>query len=239
MESDKITKAYSSPSWWYDIRGFFILTFAYRNTLWEQIRFFAADLKSPHLEVAIGSGTLFWMILAYRRIRGLSIPEEIIGIDYVDRILDGARHKFGRNKRFRLECMDAAHLPMGNGIFRSINIANAFHCFSDPDAALKEMYRVLADDGVLRLNAILHPGAIWPFKQISKAIFDWGMKKGNFGPSLHCRRYSESIDAGGISHLGCMAFGKYVIRRGGEDGRSYIGWIDSRRMRYSSGENFF
>ncbi|MGN2393366.1 class I SAM-dependent methyltransferase, partial [Pelomicrobium sp. G1] len=29
---EKIAQAYSSPPWWYDVRGFFILTFAYRST---------------------------------------------------------------------------------------------------------------------------------------------------------------------------------------------------------------
>ena len=30
---DEIAEAYSSEPWWYDIRGFFILTFAYNSTI--------------------------------------------------------------------------------------------------------------------------------------------------------------------------------------------------------------
>src|SRR5207253_7871264 len=36
---EEIAAAYSSPPLWYDIRGFFILTFAYNSTLPRQLRF--------------------------------------------------------------------------------------------------------------------------------------------------------------------------------------------------------
>ena len=65
---DKIEAAYSSEPWWYDIRGFFILTFSYRSTLWNQIALFSKNIGENHLEVAIGSGTLFDIILKWRKL---------------------------------------------------------------------------------------------------------------------------------------------------------------------------
>ncbi len=59
---DEIAAAYASPPWWYDVRGFFILTFAYNSTIGRQLRFFGANFGPRHLEVACGTGTLlqFW-----------------------------------------------------------------------------------------------------------------------------------------------------------------------------------
>ncbi len=48
----KIEKAYDSPPLWYDIRGFFVLTFAYRSTLWAQIALFGNNIGPRHLEGA-------------------------------------------------------------------------------------------------------------------------------------------------------------------------------------------
>ena len=42
---DEIAAAYKSAPWWYDVRGFFILTFAYNSTLTPQLRFFGPQLR--------------------------------------------------------------------------------------------------------------------------------------------------------------------------------------------------
>jgi hypothetical protein len=41
--SDEIAQAYRSEPWWYDVRGMFILTFAYNSTLGHQLRFFGPN----------------------------------------------------------------------------------------------------------------------------------------------------------------------------------------------------
>jgi hypothetical protein len=60
---DEIAEAYSSEPWWYDLRGFFILTFAYNSTIGTQMRFFGPNFGPDHLEVACGTGTLLEMVL--------------------------------------------------------------------------------------------------------------------------------------------------------------------------------
>src|SRR6478672_3814286 len=64
---DEIAAAYVSPPWWYDVRGFFILTFAYNSTLTRQLRFFGPNFGPRHLEVACGTGTLLEMVLRWRK----------------------------------------------------------------------------------------------------------------------------------------------------------------------------
>jgi ubiquinone/menaquinone biosynthesis C-methylase UbiE len=88
VEATTAADAYDSPPWWYDLRGFAILTLAYQTTLWSQVSFFARNIRARHLELAIGTGTLFRLVLWLRRL--LRRPAaEICGIDYSPRMLAG------------------------------------------------------------------------------------------------------------------------------------------------------
>mgnify|MGYP001792058916 CR=1 FL=1 len=62
-----LAKAYSAPPLIYDIRGFLILTFSYRSSLPLQINFFGKNIGKEHLDVAVGTGTLLFMILLWRK----------------------------------------------------------------------------------------------------------------------------------------------------------------------------
>ena len=107
----KIEEAYDSPAWWYDIRGFFILTFAYRSTLWAQVRFFARNISSNHLEAAVGTGTLLAMILGWRRLK--KAPSgQITAFDYAEPMLLGARTRFNKNDSIRLMQGEVGHLDL-------------------------------------------------------------------------------------------------------------------------------
>lgn len=174
----KIEKAYDSPPLWYDIRGFFVLTFAYRSTLWAQVALFGNNIGPRHLEGAIGSGTLFGIILAWKKITGRSIDAEIVGFDYAPSMLAGAIRRFKTTPRMRLMQSDVAALDLPDDYFDSANVANAIHCFPDVDAGLKEIGRVLKPGGKLAVNVLLYPRGIQPFKWISEKIDAWGIRKG-------------------------------------------------------------
>ena len=92
---DEIAEAYSSEPWWYDLRGFFILTFAYNSTIGAQLRFFGPNFGPEHLEVACGTGTLLEMVLRWRRWKKLPVVK-VMGIDYAPSMLAGARKRFAR-----------------------------------------------------------------------------------------------------------------------------------------------
>lgn len=174
---DEIAAAYSSPPWWYDVRGFFILTFAYNSTLTRQVRFFASNMGANHLEVACGTGTLLDIVLKWRRITGRPTPR-IAAVDYAESMLAGAVRRFARQPEIEVRHADVAMLPYGDASFDTANVANAVHCFPDVDGGIREMYRVLKPGGVLAVNVLLYPRTPWPLGAIARRLDDWGMRKG-------------------------------------------------------------
>lgn len=174
---DEIAAAYVSEPWWYDVRGFFILTFAYNSTLPEQLRFFGRNYGSEHLEVACGTGTLLELILRWRKWKKLP-PTHITGIDYAESMLAGAMRRFADKPEIKFEHADAAVLPFAESRFDTANIANSVHCFPDVNGALKDIFRVLKPGGTLAANVLLYARGTWPLKPIADRINDWGIKKG-------------------------------------------------------------
>lgn len=174
---EEIAQAYVSEPWWYDVRGFFILTFAYNSTLPAQLRFFAGNFGENHLEVACGSGTLLDLVLRWRKWKGL--PQvRITGFDYAESMLAGAMRRFANNPLITLEHADAADLGFGDAAFDTVNIANSVHCFPDIDGAFHEIFRVLRPGGRLAANVLLDPAGPWPLKRIAQRINAWGIRKG-------------------------------------------------------------
>lgn len=174
---DEIAEAYKSEPWWYDLRGFFILTFAYNSTLGAQLRFFGPNFGPRHLEVACGTGTLLQWVLRWRKWKKLP-RVHIVGIDYAESMLAGARHRFAGNPDIELKHADAAALPFPDASFDTANIANSVHCFPDVDGALRDILRVLKPGGTLAANVLLYPRGPWPLKGIAERINRWGIRKG-------------------------------------------------------------
>jgi ubiquinone/menaquinone biosynthesis C-methylase UbiE len=174
---DEIAAAYDSPPWWYDARGFLILTFAYNSTLGRQLRLFGPNFGAEHLELACGTGTLMEFVLRWRRWKKL--PEvHVVGVDYAESMLAGARRRFATHPNIELRHADAADLPYPDASFDTANIANSLHCFPNVDAALREVFRVLRPGGTLAANVLVYPRGVWPLKAIAERINRWGMRKG-------------------------------------------------------------
>ncbi len=177
----KIARAYDAPTWWYDLRGFFILTFAYRSSLFSQLRLFGDNIGAQHLEVAVGSGTLLDLVLRRRRWSGTSRRTSggrIVAFDCAPSMLAGARERFAHDAGIEVVRADVARLPYCNESFDTANIANAVHCFPDVDAAFAEVARVLRPGGSLALNALLMPRGGRLGRVIAERINAWGIKKG-------------------------------------------------------------
>lgn len=175
--AEDIARAYDSPSWWYDLRGILVLTFAYRGTIPRQLRFFGRNIRQQHLEVAVGSGSLLDLILKWRRRKGLP-DANIVGIDYAPAMLAGAVHRFRGRDDVDVKLADVAALPFPDSTFDSINIANALHCFPDIEGALVEIQRVLKPGGQLAVNVLLFPRGARPTRWLANRINVWGMNKG-------------------------------------------------------------
>lgn len=181
---EEIAEAYKSEPWWYDVRGFFILTFAYNSTLGSQLRFFGRNFGARHLEVACGTGTLLELILRWRQWKKLPTVE-IVGIDYAETMLAGARHRFKGKTNITLQHADAAQLPFADASFDTANIANSIHCFPDVDGALRDIFRILKPGATLAANVLLYPRGYWPFRGIAERINRWGIKKGILYTTYH------------------------------------------------------
>jgi ubiquinone/menaquinone biosynthesis C-methylase UbiE len=173
----EIAAAYDSAPWWYDLRGFLILTFAYNTTLGWQLRFFGPNVGPTHIEIACGTGTLLDLVLRWRRWKGLPAGR-IVALDYAEPMLAGARKRFKRHPEIEVRHADAAALPYPEASFDSGNIANSLHCFPDVNGALRDSFRVLKPGGTLAANVLLNPRGGWPLQSIANRINRWGMRKG-------------------------------------------------------------
>ena len=174
---DEIAQAYVSEPWWYDVRGFFILTFAYNSTIGTQLRFFGPNFGPNHLEVACGTGTLLKMILRWRHRKNLP-KVAVIGIDYAPSMLAGAKQRFAKDPQVQVQHADAAQLPFPDNTFDTANIANSIHCFPTVDGALRDILRVLKPGGTLAANVLLYPSGFAPLRWAAQKINDWGIRKG-------------------------------------------------------------
>ena len=154
---EKRGMAYDDPSWWYDIRGFFILMSTYQVMLWTHLAFFAKNLGKKHLEAAIGSGTFLALTLMTCKLKKNQQPEEIIGIDYAERMLRGARRLFKNKKDIQLIQADLTAIDYPDDYFDSVNIAHSFHAFPEPEKVLKELHRVMQPGAKLYVDVLLHP----------------------------------------------------------------------------------
>ncbi len=172
-----VAAAYRSEPWWYDVRGFFILTFAYNSTLGEQFRFFGLNFGTRHLEVACGTGTLLELIFYWRRWKKLP-KVHVVGVDYAEPMLAGARHRFAGKPDLEFLHGDVAEMPFEDASFDTANVANAVHCFPDVDGGLRGVLRVLKPGGTMAANVLLFPRGGWPLRHIAERINRWGMRKG-------------------------------------------------------------
>ncbi|MFC1479508.1 class I SAM-dependent methyltransferase [Planctomycetota bacterium] len=205
MAKPKVTaipaaKAYSSPAWWYDIRGFFILKLSYRDSLLRLIRFFAQNISKKHLEVAVGSGRFLQLSLLWRWImRKPKASGE--AFDYAPSMLLGAQRKFGKSPSWNIELADVGRMSYAKEQFETVNVANAFHCFPDPEQAAREIFRVLKAEGTLCVNALIHPrGPAW-LKGVSERVNTWGIKKGILVSSFDLDHVKEIFVSAGFKLL--------------------------------------
>lgn len=176
-DTPSINEAYSSDSWWYDLRGLFILYFAYRGTIRSQVKFFGNSIGEKHLEIAIGSGSLFKIVLLYRKFKRLPL-EHIDGFDYADKMIAGAQKRLKGFKGVRLFKADASQTSLESNFYDTASIANALHSLPDIEGTIKETNRVLKVGGVFSGNCLLYPKGETLLDKLSTKINAWGMKKG-------------------------------------------------------------
>jgi ubiquinone/menaquinone biosynthesis C-methylase UbiE len=195
---ERVDQAYSDPAWWYNLRGLGILTFAFRTTVWSQVAFLERNLTGNHLEIPVGTGTLLNLVLQWRMFRRRPLGR-IVAVDYSETMVAAARQAFAKWPAVEVARGDVANLPFEDNTFASINIANGFHCFPDPDGAAREAYRVLQPGGTVATNVLLYPRGLPPLRWLAQRIDDWGIRKGLLIKPFELDDISERFERAGFT----------------------------------------
>ncbi|MFH1319439.1 MAG: bifunctional demethylmenaquinone methyltransferase/2-methoxy-6-polyprenyl-1,4-benzoquinol methylase UbiE [Bacteroidota bacterium] len=127
-------------------------------------------LKTNHpqkiLDIATGTGDL--------AIESLSVhPQKVLGIDISEKMLHIGKEKIKRRKIediIELTKADAEHLPFANNTFDAITVGFGVRNFTSLEKGLKEMNRVLKQDGKAVILEFSNPKK-FPVKQLYNFYF--------------------------------------------------------------------
>lgn len=116
------------------------------------------------LELACGTGQL-----SFRLCDSVKSWE---ATDYSPKMIAQAK-KNGSSHKLHFAVADATELPYEDHIFDVVVIANALHIMPDPDAALKEIHRILKPKGILFAPTFVYDPGYNP-------LIIWLMEKAGF-----------------------------------------------------------
>jgi ubiquinone/menaquinone biosynthesis C-methylase UbiE len=125
------------------------------------------------LELACGTGQI-----SFRLADNVS---KWVATDFSSKMVEEAKKR--NNKDITFAVADATNLQYETGTFNAVVIANALHIMPDPDAALKEIYRVLKTDGVLFAPTFVYEKGynklkIWVLEKAGfKTFHKWSAKE--------------------------------------------------------------
>ncbi len=119
------------------------------------------------LEIATGPGLLAKNV-AYA-------AKKMIATDYSDGMIKEAK-KGNYPKNLEFEKADATNLPYADKTFDAVIISNALHVMPNPEKALREIDRVLKDDGILIAPNFTHRGQGFTSKLWSHILKIAGIK---------------------------------------------------------------
>jgi len=142
---------------------------------------------APHraplvLDVATGTGRLPLALLRHKHFQG-----RVIGVDLSRRMLRRAAAKLrGYESQAVLLWCPAERLPFADGTFDVVCSLESLEFMTNPQAALREMVRVLRPGGLLfisnRINTRLMPGKIWTRDQLSDLLVEYGIADADLEP---------------------------------------------------------
>jgi ubiquinone/menaquinone biosynthesis C-methylase UbiE len=109
------------------------------------IRKFIDDKKDQRiLDIGTGNGRFIEQLK-----QALLNYSEIVGIDSNEKLISDAKSTFSKDGRIRFETMPFEQLAMQDEYFDLVTMSNVLHHMQDPRAVLREIRRVLKEDGVL------------------------------------------------------------------------------------------
>jgi ubiquinone/menaquinone biosynthesis C-methylase UbiE len=163
----------------------------------------ALELRSDDRLLDVGCGTGGAVRAAAR------IARTAIGVDLSPRMIERARAWPGTPANAEFRVGEASGVPAGDGEFSAVLCTSAFHHYPDPEAAAREMWRVLEPGGRL----VIGDGCA----DIRAArVADWLLRR--FEPG-HVRLY-RSAELGAI--LREAGFERLQVRRLWDGGYVFV-----------------
>lgn len=113
-----------------------------RNRLTGLVRLFSVRAGMHVLDVGCGTGGIIPYLL-----EAVGPGGKIDAIDYAEEMIRLAQQKFRTEKRVQLHAVSVEELPFENKTFDHVVCFGVFPHLDDRPKALREIYRVLKDDG--------------------------------------------------------------------------------------------
>ena len=136
------------------------------DRIWRKnaINFLLKNRQSTDSVLDIATGTGDFAILAYQKLH----PKKVVGCDISEGMMAIGREKvaqLGLSDIITFQNEDCAKMSFADGSFDAVISAFALRNFQNLDECLKEMHRVLADDGHLSVVVLCTPVS-FPMKQL-------------------------------------------------------------------------
>lgn len=119
---------------------------------------------APKKMMDVATGTGDFAIQAYKMLQ----PDELLGTDISEGMMNVGRgkvNKLGLSDKIKFKKEDCTSLSLPNDSFDAITVAFGIRNFENLDKGLKEMYRVLNNDGHLVILELSEPEQ-FPMKQL-------------------------------------------------------------------------
>ncbi len=127
--------------------------------------------SKPKYVLDVATGTADLALEAQKQLQ----PDKIVGVDISVEMLEVGRKKIRKKKLenlIELQEGDSENLSFENNTFDAITVAFGVRNFENLEKGLKEMYRVLKQDGQLVILEFSKP-RIFPFKQTFNLYFKY------------------------------------------------------------------
>ena len=141
------------------------------DTIWRKKAIQRLESSQPQVILDVATGTADVAIETAKRLH----PEKIIGLDISNEMLDIGRQKIkkrGLDTIITLEEGDSEALPYPDQTFDAITVAFGVRNFENLEKGLREMRRVLKDEGQIVIRELSRP-RIFPIKQVFNAYFKY------------------------------------------------------------------
>lgn len=153
-KTEQVEQMFNNIAHSYDFLNHFLSCGIDRN--WRKKAILSLKPFAPNRMLDVATGTGDFAILAAK----LLSPKEIVGLDLSEEMLRVAEKKVADEKLdgvISLTKGDCSQLPFDEMQFDSVTIAYGARNFSDLELGLREIYRVLRDDGRLVILELTSP----------------------------------------------------------------------------------